>query len=797
MALPLTCPRGHQWDAGELPTERAQKCPVCGLAPVRNSANFPATLDFQPAPNCAEPPWDDTQSTLATIPRSPDPKEERQPTLSTHHIPGYEILGELGRGGMGVVYKARQLKLNRIVALKMILSGASADPQQLDRFRAEAAAVALLHHPYIVQIFEINEHDGCPFFSLEYVDGGTLAQKLNRAAATAAAGRPNRSPPRPGHAQRASEGRHSSRSQARQYPIGDGDGGTSPARIIFWPRCRRRSGSMASPRSPISVWPSTSTFSRRHEPARSSVRPATWRPNRPRGAAHAIGPATDVYGLGAIFYEMLTGRPPFESESSLTTIRRLLGEDPLPPTQMHLKVPRDLETICLKCLEKDPARRYPSAEALAEDLQRYLSNQPIEARPIGWWGRSVKWVRRHPSKATVAGVLILAALTLLTFGGMYHLRLERAFAETRQYAEDSHRNLVRLQVTQGTSAMNAGDGFTALLWFTEALRLDAAAPEHEETHRQRIAALEQGLPRPKQLWVHEGASTIRALAPMANKCVTASDDGMVYLWDSETGQPAAAPLKAGGPVVQAIFSRDGRRVAAISRDGTAHVWDVADGKPKTKPLPLVGKPLWIDFSPDGQQVVTASGESARVWDVATGQLLPGELHHNGLVNVALFSPDGRWLATAGDDGLVRLWNPADRKSASIVLVHVARCFVSPSARRKRIASGSTDNTAQVWNVADGSPVARHIQLRDHVVSLAFSPFGQRLLTSSENGASVIWRVADSEPLVEPMRHTSPVHWSIFSPDGCRVATASDDNTARISDPRPRTADAASWRKRRY
>jgi WD40 repeat protein/serine/threonine protein kinase/tetratricopeptide (TPR) repeat protein len=773
MAMPLTCPRGHQWDADEQPTAKAQICPICGLAPVRTIANFPATLEYQPEMHePPPPPPEDTRSTLATIPRTPDNKEDRRTPLLSQHVPGYDILGELGRGGMGVVYKARQIKLNRIVALKMILAGASADPQQLDRFRAEAAAVARLHHPHIVQIYEISEHEGCPFFSLEFVDGGTLVQKLN--------GVPQ--PPRLAAqmVRLLALAIHS----AHQKGIIHRD--LKPGNILLATAIEEASGTdsfHSEMQSALRLYgiPKITDFGlAKHLDIQSQTRtgaiigtPSYMAPEQAEGRSHAIGPATDVYGLGAIFYEMLTGHPPFESDSSLTTIRKLLGQDPLPPTHMHLKVPRDLETICLKCLEKNPAKRYSSAEAMGEDVRRFLSNRPIEARPTGPWGRSVKWLRRHPTKAAVAAVVMLAALTLLTLGGIYHLRLKHAF-------EDSRQNQVRLQVAHGCNAINAGDGFTALLWFTEALRLDANTPEHAETHRQRIAALEQSLPRPKQLWVHEGSVNEIAFSPAGSRVLTAGEDGKIYLWDSETGQEAAQPLSAGGPVEQAVFSRDGKRIAAASRGGTARVWDAVNGTALTPPLSLGAKPRWIDFSPDGRQVVTASGETARVWDVATGQALPGELRHKDAVNAALFSPDGRWLATAGDDGLVRLWPSANRQSAAVVVSHdrAVLCLAfSPDS--KRIASGAADSTAQVWNVADGVPVGRRLRHRDRVIHVAFSPFGQRLLTSSEGGAATIWRVADGESLVEPLRHKSAVRWAVFSPDGCRVATASDDNTARV------------------
>jgi WD40 repeat protein/serine/threonine protein kinase len=781
MARPLSCPQGHQWEPDDRATVATPLCPVCGHAAVSAPPVIATTLELQPQPeNLAAPLGGNTPSNLATLPRAPEDKTDRNTPLLSQHIPGYDILGELGRGGMGVVYKARQTKLNRIVALKMVLAGAQADPNQLERFRAEAEAVARLQHPFIVQIYEISEYNGCPFFSLEYVDGGTLAEKLN--------GVPQ-SPRLAAHLIRLlAQAMHS----AHQKGIIHRD--LKPGNVLL-------AGATEHASNPDSLHaeieaafrlygiPKITDFGlAKHLDTQSQTRtgailgtPSYMAPEQAEGRAHAIGPATDVYGLGAILYEMLTGRPPFESESSLTTIRKLLTQEPISPIQLHRKVPRDLETICLKCLEKDPARRYHIAEDLAEDLHRFLTSQPIEARPASWSNRTFKWMRRHPTWSAVAAAAVVAAVTLLTMFLVYHFQLRTAVAEARAAAEDSRQNLIRLHVAQGTTAMNAGDGFTALLWFTEALRLDAGTPEHEQAHRQRIAALEQGLPRPAQVWVHEGAVNETRFSPDGRRVLTAGEDGKVYLWDSETGEPALEPLSAGSPVTFAVFSRDGRRIAAGGNDGTARVWDAVSGKAVTPPLRHGGPIRWLDFSPDGRQIVTAGGsDAARVWDADNGQLLSGDLKHGGEANVALFSPDGRSLATAGDDGLIRLWDAATRQSVSVVSAHdrAVLCLAfSPDG--KRLASGSSDRTAQVWDVASGAAVGRRLRHHDPIVHIVFSPLGQRVLTSSEDGTACLWRAADGERLVDPLRHKSVVHWSAFSSDGCRVATAGDDNSARL------------------
>ncbi len=583
--------------------------------------------------------------------------------IFSQHIPGYEILGELGRGGMGVVYKARQSRLNRLVALKMVLAGAHAEKHQLARFRAEAEAVARLQHPYIVQIYEISEQDGCPFFSLEYVDGGTLAQKLNGAP----------QPPRLAaqFVRLIALAMHS----AHQKGIIHRD--LKPGNILLTTPTEHVSNPdsfQAESQAALRLYgiPKVTDFGlAKHLDIQSQTRtgailgtPSYMAPEQAEARAHAIGPATDVYALGAILYEMLTGQPPFEGDSSLTTIRQLLTEDPISPSRLH-KVPRDLETICLKCLEKDPAKRYPSAEELADDLHRFLKGEPIEARPVGWGGRTVKWTRRHPARAALFLVVSGASLALLIVGLSYHFRLEHAVEEARQSAEENRQNLIRLHVTEGTSAMNAGDGFTALLWFTEALRLDPGTAEHEKPHRERIAALMDGLPKLSQVWVHEGSVNEAHFSPDGRRVLTAGDDGRAYLWDSETGEAVTPPMTHAGPVLRAIFSRDGRRLATASQDRTARVWDAKTGQALTPPLAHNGPVRWIDFSPDGTQVATVSaGESARVWDVSTGKPLTGELNHDGEVTQIVFSPDG---ALAGDGRRRRHSSPLGRGHAETVL----------------------------------------------------------------------------------------------------------------------------------
>src|SRR5579864_2532130 len=307
-------------------------------------------------------------------------------------VPGYEVEAVLGRGGMGVVYKARQLSLNRTVALKMLLAGAYAGPLERARFRREAEAVAGLRHPNIVQVFDVAEHEGRLFFSMECVEGGSLGKKLagtpqpaRQAAALAAT--------LAEAVQVAHQGGIVHRDLKPSNILLTADG---TPKISDFGLSRRLDGEagITQSGSPLGT-------------------PSYMAPEQAGGKNHAIGPAADVYALGAILYELITGRPPFRAETAAETVLQVIYQEPAPPSRLNAKVSRDLETICLKCLDKDPKRRYATAAAFAEDLHRFQRGEPIVARPAGVLERIGKWVRRHPNQSALLATILLFAGTLV------------------------------------------------------------------------------------------------------------------------------------------------------------------------------------------------------------------------------------------------------------------------------------------------------------------------------------------------------------------------------------------------
>jgi tetratricopeptide (TPR) repeat protein len=325
---------------------------------------------------------------------------------------------------MGVVYKARDLRLGRLVALKMVLAGGHAGYSERSRFRAEAQAVASLQHPHIVQIYETGEADGCPFLSLEYCANGSLAARLDgtpwpadRAAALV------ETLARAAHAAHRAGIAHRDLKPANVLLTAD----DTPKLTDFG--LAKRLGQEGGQTRTGSVMGT----------------PSYMAPEQAQGRGAEAGPSADVYSLGAILYELLTGRPPFRAATPLETVLQVVGDDPVPPSRLQRRLPRDLETVCLTCLEKWPAKRYPSAEALADDLRRFLAGEPVRARPARLWERGVKWARRRPATAALLAVILLAAASLLGLGLAYQARLRDANEQLAGALEEATRATARAE----------------------------------------------------------------------------------------------------------------------------------------------------------------------------------------------------------------------------------------------------------------------------------------------------------------------------------------------------------------
>jgi tetratricopeptide (TPR) repeat protein len=364
-------------------------------------------------------------------------------TAAWPKVPGYQILEELGRGGMGVVYKARQVGLERMVALKMILAGSFAGEHERARFRTEAEAVARLQHPNIVAIHEIGEREGLPYFSLEFCAGGSLARKLQ--------GTPF--PPRDAAQMLQTLVRAIHAAHDRQVIHRD----LKPANILL----------MSDGTPKITDFGLAKKLDAGEDNTQTGAvmgTPSYMAPEQAEGRLHAVGPLSDVYALGAILYELLTGRPPFRGPTHLETLKQVASQEPVAPSRLQPKVPRDLDTICLKCLQKSAEQRYPTAEDLADDLRRFLNGEPIRARPTPAWERLRKWAWRKPAAAALVGVSLLAVAAVVAFSALYAVyesqqagiyRQElKTIKEQEEVRERSAQTLLRAQRYEASKQWN-------------------------------------------------------------------------------------------------------------------------------------------------------------------------------------------------------------------------------------------------------------------------------------------------------------------------------------------------------
>jgi eukaryotic-like serine/threonine-protein kinase len=686
----------------------------------------------------------------------------------------YEIVDELGTGGMGVVYKARHIHLNRTVALKMIIGGLNVGETHLERFRLEAEVVAKLNHPNIVQVYDVGEHNGVPYIALELVDGGNLSAKCE--------GKPQK------HAYAAQTVETLARAVHAAHLAGVIHRDLKPQNVLMT----------------LDGQPKVTDFGLAKDIGSGSGQthagsiigtPSYMAPEQAAGRIHDIGPATDVYALGCILYEMLVGHPPFRGESPIATIRLVLDGEAVSPKALQPHTPRDLDTICMKALQKPPHRRYASAAEMAEDLRRLLDGEPITARPIGWSEWIWKWVKRNPARATAIGVFHVFLVIFVILAVWSYIEItnrardaEDAHKSAKKNLDESTRRMIRLNVANGTRLLDTFDYLGAPLWFAEALRLEseklAEEPgfaDRERMHRIRLRAVFDHCPRLSHVWLHEVALADAAYDATGRYAVTASEDGIARLWDTKDSQPVTAPMEHGAAVRVVALSADGRIVATGGADGFVRLWNAKDSR-LLFALNNGAAITRLLFSPDGATLWSGCAAGRiRSWDIVSGRE-KSLFNFADRVNDLIQTSNGLRLAAGSRDGTARILDAATGQPVSPALKHagsVTSIAFSPDGRR--VATGSVDRTATVWDVVTGQPIYAPLKHPGTVHAIAVGPAGKRLVTACEDSTARVWDLETGQAVGRPVSHDGPVIFVTTGPDGRWAATAAEDNTIRVWD----------------
>lgn len=750
----------------------------------------------------------------------------------------YKLLQQIGEGGCGTVFMAEQEEpVRRRVALKIIKLGMDTKAV-VARFEAERQALAMMDHPNIAKVFDAGATaSGRPFFVMELVRGIPITrhcedfalntrERLSLFVLVCQAIQ---------HAHQKGIIHRDIKPSNILVSQPDGPGSTGVPKVIDFGIAKAQEGGLTNK----TLFTAFEQF---------IGTPAYMSPEQAALGGSDVDTRSDIYSLGVLLYELLTGQTPFDArelaKSGLEGIRRTIQEEePVRPStrlsqtrglletaadgstgttpeerrrhaqrehwvrERIAQLRGDLDWVVMKCLEKDRARRYETANDLAADLRLYLDHEPVSARPPSTWYQLQKTFRRH-RLMVLAGAMVMTALAV----GAGFSSWQAAMATRARDEELRANDRLRLQITKTETALDqarsaaAGElrqrlrserllhsmlqskaeslfqvpqAPLAMELLAKVLRAD---PSNQVAATRLVAALGRPFTQPlTPPLIHENWVSDAAFSADGLRLVTMSWDGTARIWDARTGQPLTGPLRHEREIRYAGFSPDGSRLVTASSDRTARLWDAHTGRPISPPLPHEGKVRFALFSPDGRRLVTVSDHSAQSWDASTGDRLGPAFQTTDALDAGRFTSEGLLLAGNLPQG-ARIWNVDRNEAVTRVLPCEAKVwFAVFSPEGRRVAVSTLDGRARVWDVRTGEAVGEPIRHGGLIRFLNFSPDGLRLATASEDGTARVWRVRTGQPLTAPLRHAGKVRSIEFSGDGTRLITASDDKSARVWD----------------